>query len=94
MKGQHLIQYALNHLNEKLAQAFPELAKGIDENGNSILTLGTKGITAKEQLEELLKTEADLNNFRIAQGLEDAFKGVYTYVENANEATEKLNGLE
>ncbi len=79
-------------INEKLAQAFPELAKGIDENGNSILTLGTKGITAKEQLEELLKTEADLNNFRIAQGLEDAFKGVYTYVENANEATEKLNG--
>ena len=79
-------------INEKLAQAFPELAKGIDENGNSILTLGTKGITAKEQLEELLKTEADLNNFGIAQGLEDAFKGVYTYVEDANEATEKLNG--
>lgn len=79
-------------INEKLAQAFPELAKGIDGNGNSILTLGTKGITAKEQLEELLKTEADLNNFRIAQGLEDAFKGVYTYVEDANEATEKLNG--
>lgn len=79
-------------INEQLAQSFPELAKGIDENGNSILTLGTKGITAKEQLEELLQTEEDLNNFRIAQGLEDAFKGVYTYVEDANEATEKLNG--
>mgnify|MGYP002469049689 CR=1 FL=1 len=79
-------------INEQLAQSFPELAKGIDENGNSILTLGAKGITAKEQLEELLQTEEDLNNFRIAQGLEDAFKGVYTYVEDANEATEKLNG--
>lgn len=79
-------------INEQLTQSFPELAKGIDENGNSILTLGTKGITAKEQLEELLQTEEDLNNFRIAQGLEDAFKGVYTYVEDANEATEKLNG--
>ena len=79
-------------INEQLAQSFPELARGIDENGNSILTLGTKGITAKEQLEELLQTEEDLNNFRIAQGLEDAFKGVYTYVEDANEATEKLNG--
>ena len=80
------------NINEQMAQSFPELAKGIDENGNSILTLGTKGITAKEQLEELLQTEENLNNFRIAQGLEDAFKGVYTYVEEANEATEKLNG--
>lgn len=79
-------------INEQLTQSFPELAKGIDENGNSILTLGTKGITAKEQLEELLQTEEDLNNFRIAQGLEEAFKGVYTYVEDANEATDKLNG--
>ena len=80
------------NINEQLAKAFPELAKGIDENGNSILTLGTKGITAKEQLEELLKTEEDLNNFRIAQGLEETFKGVYTYVEDANKATETLNG--
>lgn len=79
-------------INEQLADSFPELAKGIDKNGNSILTLGTKGITAKEQLEELLKAEEDLNNFKIAQDLEDAFKGVYTYIEEANEATEKLNG--
>lgn len=78
-------------INEQLAQSFPELAKGVDENGNSILTLGTKGITAKEELEELLQTEEDLNNFRIAQEIGDAFKGVYTYVEEANEATEKLN---
>ncbi len=80
------------HINEQLADAFPELANGIDQNGNAILTLGTKGITAKEQLEELLQTEEDLNNFRTAQGLDDAFKGVYTYVEDANEAAEKLNG--
>ena len=79
-------------INEKLANSFPELAKGIDNNGNSILALGTKGITAKEELEELLQTEENLNNFRIAQGLEDAFKGVCTYVEDANEAAEKLHG--
>ena len=78
-------------INEKLANSFPELAKGIDENGNSILTLGTNGITAKEQLEELLQTEEDLNNFRIAQNLGDAFAGVVTYVNDANEATDSLN---
>lgn len=79
-------------INEQLANSFPELAKGVDENGNSILTIGTKGITAKEQLEELLQTEEDLNNFRIAQGLDEAFKGVYTYIEDADKATEQLNG--
>ena len=78
-------------INEQLADSFPELNKGIDKNGNSILNIGTKGITAKEQLEELLKTEEDLNNFRIAQGLEDAFKGVYTYIEDANKATNAIN---
>lgn len=79
-------------INEQLATSFPELAKGIDENGNSILTLGTSGTTAKEKLEELLQTEEDLNNFRIAQGLEEAFKGIKTYVDEANKATKQLNG--
>ncbi len=50
------------NISERLADSFPELSKGIDENGNSILTLGTKGRTAKEQLEDLLRTEEDLNN--------------------------------
>ncbi len=78
-------------INKQLADSFPSLAKGIDINGNSILSLGTKGITAKEQLEELLQTEEDLNHYKIAQELGDAFKGVYTYIEEADAATEKLN---
>lgn len=78
-------------INELLANSFPLLKKGVDENGNSILTLGTNGITVKKELEELLKTEENLNNFRIAQSLGDAFPGVLTYVEDANEATESLN---
>ena len=73
-------------INEKLADSFPELSKGIDENGNSILTLGTKGTTAKEQLEELLQAEESLNNFRAAQGLDEAFEGVYTYIQEADQA--------
>ncbi len=78
-------------INKRLADSFPELANGIDENGNSILSLGTKGITAKEQLEQLLQTEEDLNNFQIAQGLEESFRGVFTYIEEANNATDKFN---
>lgn len=78
-------------ISEQLADSFPELSSGIDENGNSILTLGTGGMTATEQLEELLHTEEELSNFRIAQGLEDAFKGVYTYIEDAKRAADGLN---
>ncbi|MDE5938750.1 MAG: hypothetical protein K2H37_06690 [Lachnospiraceae bacterium] len=79
-------------INRQLADSFPELAKGIDENGNAILSLGTKGLTAKEQLEELLQTEEDLNNFKTAQGLEESFTGVYTYIEEAAQASAKLEG--
>ncbi|MDE6602237.1 MAG: hypothetical protein K2K90_08760 [Lachnospiraceae bacterium] len=79
-------------INRQLADSFPELAKGIDENGNAILSLGTKGLTAKEQLEELLQTEEDLNNFKTAQGLEESFTGIYTYIEEAAQASAKLEG--
>lgn len=44
-------------INRRLAESFPGLTKGIDENGNAILSLGTKGMTAREHLEELLRTE-------------------------------------
>lgn len=80
-------------INKQLADSFPALKNGVDENGNSILSLGTKGITAKKQLEELLKTEEDLNRFRIASGLEEAFKGVNTYVDEADKASNKLNSV-
>ncbi len=78
-------------INEQLADVFPQLTKEIDENGNSMVALGTNGATSKEQLEELLQAEENLNNLKIAQGLQDAFKGVYTYVEEANEAANQLN---
>lgn len=81
------------HINEQLADAFPELTDGIDENGNSILRLGIESITAKEKLEELLQIEEDLNNFRVGQGLGEAFEGVYTYVKEAEEASSKLKDI-
>ena len=80
-------------INKQLSESFLTLKTNIDDNGNAILTLGTKGITAKEQLQELLDTEENLNNFKISQGLGEAFKGVYTYIEDANKAQEELNKI-
>ena len=78
-------------INKQLAESFPSLSRGIDENGNSILSLGTNGITAKKQLEELLKTEEDLNNFRIGENLEESFAGVLTYIEEADEVSGQVS---
>ena len=87
-------------INKQLADSFPSLSRGISENGSSILSLGTNGMTAKEQLEELLQTEEDLNNFKIAEDLEEAFTGVLTYIEEADnvsgevgDSLENINGL-
>lgn len=78
------------NINTQLAKSFPELVKGIDDNGNSILKLGAKGTTAKKQLKELLQTEEELNNFKIANDLEESFDGVYTYIEDGNNAADEL----
>lgn len=43
--------------NEQLAQLFPSLVTGIDQNGNSILSLGDASKTAAEHLHELYKME-------------------------------------
>lgn len=79
-------------INKQLADSFPGLTKGIDENGNAILSLGANGMTAKTQLEELLQTEEDLSNFKTAQGLEESFAGIYTYIEEAAQASAELEG--
>ena len=79
-------------INKQLADSFPGLTKGIDENGNAILSLGANGMTAKAQLEELLQTEEDLSNFKTAQGLEESFAGIYTYIEEAAQASAELEG--
>lgn len=78
------------NINTQLAKSFPELIKGIDDNGNSILKLGAKGTTAKKQLQELLQTEEELNNFKIANDLEKSFEGMYTYIKDGNNATDEL----
>ena len=78
-------------INRQLADSLPGLTKGIDENGNAILSLGSKSMTAKEQLEELIRTEENLNNFKTAQGLEESFAGVCTYMEEAVRASSELD---
>ena len=78
-------------INKQLAGAFPELITTIDENGNSIINLGTHGRTASDDLRELLAAEEDLQNFKISKELSDVFGGVKVQIDNALENQEKYN---
>lgn len=70
-------------ITNQLAEAFPTLRNGIDDNGNALLTLGQNGLTAAEELEELLKAEEELNGYKISQDLDTLLKGVSVKVKES-----------
>lgn len=78
-------------INEQLADTFPQLRTGMDENGNAILNLGQNGANAAEQLQELLATEEALNNQEVAANLGEYFKGVYAQMDQAKEQMEEYS---
>ncbi len=63
-------------ITNRLAEAFPSLWAGVDDNGNALLSLGQHGRNASEELAELLKVEEELNGYRISQDVDTAFKGI------------------
>ena len=76
-------------ISNRLAEAFPTLQSGLDEEGNAILSLGQNGKTAAEDLAELLKMEEDINNYKISQDVDSLFDGVKARAAEAREAAEK-----
>lgn len=73
-------------ITNQLSEAFPTLYKTLDENGNAILTLGQNGQSATDDLRDLLEAEKDLNNYKIAQDIDDLFGGVKVKIDEANDA--------
>lgn len=71
----------------KLAEAFPQLVKGFDENGDAILDIGNSSKSAAEEVRELLEEERKLADFKVAQQANDVFGGLKFTVDEANEAT-------
>lgn len=85
-------------INKQLSETFPSIQSGITENAGSILKIGENGKISKENLEELLKQEEEISNFRVAEDLSENFKGIVVYTEEAiaaqneyNESLEKTN---
>ena len=73
-------------ITNELADTFPSLYKALDDNGNAILTLGQNGRTASQDLQELLKAEEDLNNYKISQDIEGLFGGVKVQIDEAQKS--------
>lgn len=78
-------QSYLSTINE-LADIFPSLRTGLDENGNAILSLGKNGRSASEDLRELLSAEEDLNNYKISQDISLLFTNVKEASDEAVQA--------
>lgn len=85
------------NISNQLAEIFPELTNGYDENGNALLNLnGTVG-TIVGSLDELLQKSQDIANAEFASQFEDLFAGAMLNVEQAqdqvDEYQEKMDSL-
>lgn len=78
------------NLSNQLADLFPELKSGADDQGNSLLNLGTNAASAAEQIQKLIDVQSTLANARILDNMQDAFTGVGTKVNQLKEEEAKL----
>lgn len=82
----------------QLAEQFPSLVRGYDDQGNAILRLGNSADTAKASLSELLSLQQMTANVEIGKGLQDVYEGVIAqnqaYTEESAAAKENAEYLE
>lgn len=71
-------------VSNELANIFPSLVSGFDEQGNAIVNLGSNAEEAGNKLSILLQQERELAAFEISENLGKAVKGVQTRVNQLN----------
>lgn len=78
------------NINKQIADQFPTLISGYDEQGNAILNLGNNASNAADQMMELYNASMLSANVEIGNNLQDATNGVIAQVEAAAETEAKL----
>lgn len=85
-------------LSNQLADVFPQLTKGYDDNGNAILDLSGSVNTIVSSLDDLLQKEKELANQKIMNEFPDVYKGYIkdlgdarTEVKSAKAEFDKIN---
>ena len=85
-------------LSNQLADAFPQLTKGYDDNGNAILNLSGNVDTIVGSLENLLKVQQKLAQQEILEKMPDAWDGYLVDLEDYNKeldtSQKKVDGFE
>lgn len=77
--------------SNQLAEIFPQLIKGYDDNGNAILDLAGDVDTIVGSLDNLIQKEKELTNYQISENLRDVWEG---YSIEQSERDENLERLE
>lgn len=72
-------------LSNQLAEAFPQLTKGYDDNGNAILNLSGNVDTIVNSLDDLLKKEKELANQKIMEEFPNVYKGYNKDISKAED---------
>lgn len=77
-------------LNNKIAEMFPELNLGMDENGNAMLALSYASDTLRDSLEATLEAERQLSYQKIVEEMPEAFASAQASVDKYTESISQL----
>ena len=81
-------------LSNQLADIFPTLVKGYDENGSAILDLSGNVNTIILSLNDLIKVEKELTNQKILEDMPTVYKGFSQEIENLNDVLSENKALQ
>ena len=85
-------------LSNQLSEAFPQLTKGYDDNGNAILNLSGNVNTITSSLENLLKVEQKIAQQEILDKMPDVWDGykvdIEEYQKELDKAQSSVDGFE
>lgn len=71
-------------LNNQLAEQFPELITGIDNEGNYIINLGNNAEETAKKLDDLITRQERLHNIEISDNLSNTFKNSKKLLDDKN----------
>ena len=78
-------------ISNQLAQQFPSLVRGYDEQGNAIIALSGDADTCKESLQGVYEATLNIAHVDITGQIQTAFEGIREQANKARKEIEKLN---
>lgn len=77
-------------ISNELAELFPTLVSGYDEQGNALLSIGHNADETNEKLQSLLETQQAIAQQTLIDNMDDVANGIYYEVEDAKNSIEEM----